>query len=353
MSVRRSLLLAAALMMAACAPTTTPSSPTATTTKPEKTPAPAQPPARRDAQFYESDDFIVTFARQGDTPSSLAARFLGDSAKAWMIEDYNDRKAFQTDQEVVIPKRPWNPSGVYANGFQLVPVLVYHNLAPEAKGRLVIAVSTFEQQMQYLASEGYKVVSLNALVAYTTLGGQLPRKSVVLTFDDGYRSFLQYAYPILMKHGFTATLFVYTDYVGSRNAMSWEELRRLSDEGFTIGAHSKSHHDLRRQQGETTEAFAQRMQAELAQPLQIFRTRLGTEPKFLAYPYGAHDPDVIRKVQDYGYAAAFSVRREGNASFGYPLRLHRSQIYAEMSLKDFARNLNVFHQEPVLGGKRQ
>jgi peptidoglycan/xylan/chitin deacetylase (PgdA/CDA1 family) len=233
-----------------------------------------------------------------------------------------------------------------------VPVLCYHNLAPEAKGRLVLAVSSFEQQMQYLADQGYRVVSLDELAAYTALGGQLPRKSVVLTFDDGYRSFLQYAYPILTKHGFTATLFVYTDYVGTRNAMSWDDLRRLADEGFTIGAHSKSHNDLRRQQGETAEAFGKRMQAELAQPLQLFRARLGREPKFLAYPYGAQDDDVVRKVHDYGYAAAFTVRREGNASFVFPLRLHRSQIYAEMSLKDFARNLNVFHQEPVLGGKR-
>jgi peptidoglycan/xylan/chitin deacetylase (PgdA/CDA1 family) len=94
------------------------------------------------------------------------------------------------------------------------------------------------------------------------------------------------------------------------------------------------------------------MHVELAQPLQLFRTRLGREPKVLAYPYGAHDDDVIRKVQEHGYIAAFSVRREGNASFVYPLRLHRSQIYAEMTLKEFARNLNVFHEEPLLSGKQ-
>lgn len=347
MSGRRSILLAAVLLLTACAPTT-PSSPTAT--KPQPTPTP--PPARRDGQVFESDDFIVTFARQGDTPSSLAARFLGDPGKAWMIEDYNERRAFELNQEVVIPKRQWSPAGVFAGGYQLVPVLVYHNLAPEARGRLVISVAAFEQQMQYLESEGYRVVSLDALVAYTGLGGQLPRKSVVLTFDDGYRSFLQHAYAILKKHGFPATLFVYTDYVGgSPNAMSWDDLRRLADEGFTIGAHSKTHSDLRRRPGETADAFAQRMQVELAQPLQLFRTRLGREPRFLAYPYGAHDEDVIRKVQDYGYTAAFSVRREGNASFVYPLRLHRSQIYSEMTLKDFARNLNVFHQESVLSGR--
>ena len=350
MSGRRAILIVTALVLAACAPTTTPP-PSPTVTQPRSTPTPP-PPARPDGQVFESDDFIVTFARRGDTPSSLATRFLGDPRKAWMIEDYNDRKTFELDQEVIIPKRQWSPAGVFASGYQLVPVLVYHNMAPEAKGRLVISVSAFEQQMQYLESEGYRVVSLDALVAYTALGGQLPRKSVVLTFDDGYRSFLQYAHPILTKHGFTATLFVYTDYVGSRNAMGWEDLRRLADEGFTIGAHSKTHTDLRRNQGETPEAFAQRMQVELAQPLQLFRTRLGREPKFLAYPYGTHDDEVIHKVQDYGYTAAFSVRREGNASFVYPLRLHRSQIYAEMTLKEFARNLNVFHEESLLPGKQ-
>jgi peptidoglycan/xylan/chitin deacetylase (PgdA/CDA1 family) len=346
MSDRRSTLVAAAtLLLAACTQSLLPS-----TTATPSTPTP--PPARRSGQVFESNDFIVTFARRGDTPSSLAARFLGDAGKAWMIEDYNERTAFAPGQEVIIPKRPWSQAGVFASGYQLVPVLVYHNMAAEARGRLVIGVSMFEQQMQYLHSEGYRVVRLDDLVTYTALGGQLPRKSVVLTFDDGYRSFLQYAYPILKKHGFTATLFVYTDYVGSSaNALGWDDLRRLADDGFTIGAHSKSHNDLRRRPGETLEAFTQRMQAELAQPLQVFRGRLGREPRVLAYPYGAYDEDVTRKVQDVGYAAAFSVRREGNASFVHPLRLHRSQVYADMTLKEFARNLNVFHQESVLSGK--
>jgi peptidoglycan/xylan/chitin deacetylase (PgdA/CDA1 family) len=332
----------AALLLAACAPAV-----------PSRAASPAPPAASppRGAPVFESEDFIVTFADKGDTPRSLAARFLRDAGKAWMIEDYNERTTFAGGDEVVIPRRPWSPAGVSAQGYQLVPVLVYHNLAPQARGRLVMAASTFAQQMRYLKSAGYRVVSLEALLAYVALGRQLPGRSVVLTFDDGYKSFLQYAYPILKQHGFTATLFIYTDYVGSSaNALDWDALRRVADEGFSIGAHSKTHSDLRRRPGETAEAFAQRMQAELAQPLQLFRARLGREPRVLAYPYGAHDEDVADKVQEYGYAAAFSVRREGNPSFAHPLRLHRSQIYADLALKDFVRNLTVFHQEMVLSG---
>jgi peptidoglycan/xylan/chitin deacetylase (PgdA/CDA1 family) len=94
--------------------------------------------------------------------------------------------------------------------------------------------------MRYLHTEGYRVVSLQAFVEFNDLRRQLPRRSVVLTFDDGYRSFLQHAFPILKELGFTATLFVYTDYVGAGpNALGWNDLKRLADEGVQIEAHSK------------------------------------------------------------------------------------------------------------------
>lgn len=330
------LAAGAALVLAACAPTVT------------LAPSAAKPSPAPSREVFESEDFIVTFARWRDTPERLAARFLGDPAKAWMIADYNERSEFARGQEVVIPKRPWTPAGVSARGYQLVPVLVYHNIGAQAQGRLVIAASAFEAQMRYLKRAGYRVIRLEDLIEYTTLGRQLPRKSVVLTFDDGYKSFLRHGYPLLRKLGFTATLFVYTDYVSSSsNAMDWDDLRRLADEGFTIGAHSKTHSDLRRRSGEPMEAFTRRMQGELATPLQLFKARLGREPRVLAYPYGAHDEDVADKVREHGYVAAFSVRRAGNPSFVHPLRIHRSQIYAEMTLEEFARNLTVFHQESL------
>src|SRR5437016_3630237 len=276
----------------------------------------------------------------------LADRFLGDPGRAWMIEDYNGLSRVAPGQEVVIPKKPWSPSGVYANGYQLVPVLVYHNIGPQAKGRLVMAARTFKQQMRYLKAHGYRVISLDELVDYTELNRQLPRRSVVLTFDDGYKSFLQYAYPILKELGFTATLFVYTDYVGNgRNALNWDDLKSLAKQGFPIGAHSKTHNDQRRHSGESDEELARRMQVELAEPLALFERRLGQAPQVIAYPYGAHDDALVKKVREHGYIAAFSVRREGNASFVPPLRIHRSQIYSEMTIEEFAKSLDVFQKE--------
>jgi peptidoglycan/xylan/chitin deacetylase (PgdA/CDA1 family) len=320
------------------------SAPPAAAPTPRADEAPARAPAP--GTVFESADFVVSFPVAGETTESLAARFLGDPTKAWMIAEYNDGRGIEAGQEVIIPKRPWSPSGVYPSGYQVVPILAYHNIGPEARGRLIIAARTFEEQMRYLKAQGYRVVSLEAFMEFASLRRQLPGRSVVLTFDDGYKSFLQYAYPVLRELGFTATLFVYTDYVGAgRNSLSWEELARLADEGFEIGAHSKTHTDLRRKAGEADATFARRMQAELGQTL--FEKHLGRPVRSFAYPFGAADSDVVTKVKDAGYHYAFTVRRDGNPSFTPRFLVNRSQIYAEMSLEEFARNLATFHQEAI------
>jgi peptidoglycan/xylan/chitin deacetylase (PgdA/CDA1 family) len=328
-----------ALLLGACATAAPEPTPPAGAGRPPARPAP-RPAA------YESEDFVVTFAQPGDTPETLAARYLGGPEQAWMIEDYTGQQAFAPGQEVVIPRRPWNPAGVTPGGYQIVPILTYHNLGEQAKGRLVLAAASFREQMQYLKTNGYRVVSLGDFVEFTRLGRQLPQKAVVLTFDDGYHSFKDFAYPVLKDLGFTATLFIYTDWVGAgRGALSWNDLRELTAAGFDIQAHTKTHADLRRAHGETEAQYARRMHAELELPQELFNKNLGRRSQILAYPYGRWEEGLLPKVKEYGYIAAFSVRRQGNASFVRPLAAHRSQIYSEMTLDDFVKNLNVFQEE--------
>jgi len=299
-------------------------------------------------ETFESEDFIVAIAKAGDTTQSLAAKFLGDAGKSWMIEEYNEVSTLSPGQQVIIPKRFWNLSGVDPSGYQLVPILCYHNLAPQSKGRLVLGVKSFEEQMHYLKSQGYRVVSLKEFLEFTSLKKQLPRKSLVLTFDDGYRGFIQYAYPILKELGFTATLFVYTDYIGAGvTALSWADLKKLAAEGFDIEAHSKSHGNMRRAATESADEYTKRLAAELNVPKDLFSKNLGYLPQSLAYPYGSQDDVVVQRTKERGYVAAFTVRRQGNPSFVEPLRIHRSQIYSEMSLDDFIKNLNFYNTESL------
>ena len=309
-------------------------------------PAARAPAPERLPRVFESDEYVVTFAGAGETAEHLATVFLGDPRRAWEIEDYNHTDTFTRDQEVVIPKHPWNPAGVESSGYQVVPVLTYYNLAPKAKGRLVMAVATFESQMRYLHEHGYRVVSLPDLLAAGTLSRQLPRRAVVLTFSDGWESFRDYAAPVLKGLGFPATVFVYTDFVGAGSGLSWADLQALAADGFDIEVESKTHGDLRRRSGESDDGYARRLDEELAQPLQLITQHLGTPARALAYPYGAHNEDVEHAAKAHGYAAAFDVRRQANPTFAAPFELHRAQIYADMTLDDFAKNLEVFDDTP-------
>jgi peptidoglycan/xylan/chitin deacetylase (PgdA/CDA1 family) len=343
----RALIVATlALLIAGCA-TASPPAP-AETAAPTPKPAAKTPPKAPTAVVGESEEFVVVQAAAGDTAELLAQRHLGDAAKAWMIEDYNGTRSFTPGQQVVVPKRPWNLAGVDANGYQLVPILVYHNLGPQSKGRLLLGADAFAEQMRYLKSEGYRVVTLAEFVEWLNLKRQLPRRTVVLTFDDGYRAFRDHAYPVLKELGFTATLFVYTDYVGAgRSALAWDDLRSLVAEGFDVQAHSKTHGDLRRAPGETDAQYTRRMQAELNDPLKLFQRQLGRPVTFLAYPYGRVDDSLLGRVRHEGYAAAFTVRRESNAAFVPLLEIRRSQVYSEMTLQQFIQNLNLYHAEDL------
>jgi peptidoglycan/xylan/chitin deacetylase (PgdA/CDA1 family) len=305
------------------------------------------PPVEPLPEAFESDDFVVVLAKSGDTTESLAQRYLGDATKAWLIEDYNGTAAFTQGREVVIPKRPWNPAGVESRGYQLVPILCYHSLGPQTRGRLLMSASAFEEQMRYLKREGYHVITLKQFLEFSALRRQLPRKTVVLTFDDGWKSFKEFAYPILKELGFPATLFIYTDFIGARIALTWPELKDLAQEGFDIQAHTKTHEDMRRKPTESDEDYNRRMQVELVQPLALFQQRVGATPRILAYPYGSHDDGLVKRVREAGYVAALDVRRQGNPSFTPPLTIHRAQIYSEMSLDDFVRNLTVFSEEAI------
>jgi peptidoglycan/xylan/chitin deacetylase (PgdA/CDA1 family)/nucleoid-associated protein YgaU len=346
MSAARGAALAVALVLvvAACATTRQAQAPSEPT--PPATKAPSRPGVKEGAVF-ESREFIVTVVKAGDTPETLAARHLGDPKKRWMIEDYMGVRTFSEGQEVVIPKLEWNPVGVFPWGYQLVPILVYHNISAQDQGKLSIASKTFDAQIKQLHADGFDTLSLADFVAFTAGRRQLPRRSVLLTFDDGYKSFVQYARPILKDYGFGATLFVYSDFIGAGSALSWQELRSLSEQGFDVQAHSKTHGNLRRKEGESEAAYAKRIEAELAFPLTLYKKNLPRPVDALAYPYGEMDDDLVPYVVKYGYTVAFTVRRQSNAAFVSPLKISRSQIYSEMTMKDFTKNLIVFQEEEV------
>ena len=341
------------LVLAACASDSRPkpSSDTGPIPSPHPAPAPVVLP-----EAFESADFIVTVVKPGDSPETLAARYLGSSDKAWMIEEYGGAPSFVAGNEVVIPRREWNPPSVHPSGYQLVPVLVYHNIGAQRKGRLLIAASTFEEQMRYLKTEGYRAIRLEDFLAYLMQKRQLPKKSVLITFDDGHKAFRLYAHPLLKELGFPVVLFIQSDQIASRpnaNSLSWTELGELVKDNVEVQTHSKTHNDLRRACNESEQAYTRRMRAELETPLALLRARfpqLAKGHETIAYPYGQWDESLLRYVKQYGYVAGFTVQGEANPAFVPLLKVKRTQVLADWTLKEFKKTLATFQQEPILSG---
>jgi peptidoglycan/xylan/chitin deacetylase (PgdA/CDA1 family) len=190
-------------------------------------------------------------------------------------------------------------------------VLAYHAVAdcPSALDphQLAMPVANFRRQMEELA-RSRSVVSLDDVFQ-----GRVPRgkPAVAITFDDGYRSVLETAAPILHDHGFPATLFVPTRYLGERNRwdvdaggpfdiLEADDLPRLEELGVAVESHGHSHIHYDTSPPEAIEE-------DLRQSIAILESAVGRRPRYLAYPWGPSSVEARRLVAEAGLEAAFSI----------------------------------------------
>ncbi len=89
-----------------------------------------------------------------------------------------------------------------------LPILMYHHVDPTRKDALTVTAEQFAAQLRFLATAGYQSITCRDVVDHLEHGTALPARPVLLTFDDGYVNNLEYAYPLLVEHGFKATIFL-------------------------------------------------------------------------------------------------------------------------------------------------
>ena len=294
--------------------------------------------------IFKSAEYIVYILQGGETSVTLAERFLGDRKRSWVIEKANESVLFEKGQMIVIPLKEQNKGGLRADGYQVVPVLCYHRFAETCKSATCIPVHIFDQQMRYLKHNNYKVISLGDLLDVLNYRHALPNRSVVITLDDGYRSAYDIAYPILKKYGFTATLLIYTHFVGiSKSAITWDQLREMKADGFEVGSQTISHCDLtKKEAGEDDKTYMERIKRELLVSKQIIDKKLKQDTIYLAFPYGRYNQRALNMCDRVGYKMAFSVKRGGNPFFADPLNLKRNQIL-KRDIGAFIARLKTFY----------
>ncbi len=212
-------------------------------------------------------------------------------------------------------------------------MLCYHRVGgPLELGVTRVARAVFERQMRALARAGWGTLTLGQFGAALAAPCALPRRRFLLTFDDGYASLADFAYPVLADWGFTATTFLITDYVGALNTwdvrytwrrlphLDWRAITRWRDRGFDFASHGASHARL-------TWLADGAVRDELGRSRETLRQRLGAEAgRAIAYPFGAWDERIERLAAAAGYELGFGGAGRGGRA-GSSFAVARVPVY--------------------------
>jgi peptidoglycan/xylan/chitin deacetylase (PgdA/CDA1 family) len=207
-----------------------------------------------------------------------------------------------------------------------VLIFCYHRLVDKIRyPGTEITPAAFEAQMKELKDRGITVISLQDLLAWKRGEKNIPPRSAVVTFDDGWKSQYEVAWPIMKKYGYPFTMFIYTEGVrggslGGGEAITWEQLADMRDNGVDIEGHSATHQDLREGHtitlisgGKRTRTkvtgpqYEEWMQNEVVGSKQLLEQRLGIKVNCFAVPFGNYNEHVKEIARNSGYEAMFTV----------------------------------------------
>jgi len=202
-----------------------------------------------------------------------------------------------------------------------VIVLGYHQFSAAgqpSKNVYSMTQDVFEQEMKYLKDNGYHVVPLSDVVRFVKHEIGLPPNAVAITIDDGYKSAIVYAAPILKKYGFPWTFFVYPEFITvteSKGAASWPDLLALQADGVDIESHTMTHpfltHKMQKFKGKfqalSPEEYDEFLTNETSGSKTLLEQKLGKPVSYLAYPFGDFNKAVEAKAIAAGYDGIFTV----------------------------------------------
>jgi peptidoglycan/xylan/chitin deacetylase (PgdA/CDA1 family) len=233
-----------------------------------------------------------------------------------------------------------------------VPILIYHEVSavqPPTFRKYTVTPRAFAAQMHWLALAGYTPISLDALLAHRERGSALPRRPVVITFDDGFQGSYEHAAPVLRAHGFTATFYLVAGLMGQPSRwllrerglelpiMSWSAARELQASGFTCAAHTLTHARL-------AALTADECGHELRRSREMLEDELGRPVTHLAYPFGTYSEETKAIAEEIGYRSAVSGRIGVSDARDDVLALRRVPISGEEGLADFICRVRTAHR---------
>jgi peptidoglycan/xylan/chitin deacetylase (PgdA/CDA1 family) len=215
-----------------------------------------------------------------------------------------------------------------------VPVVCYHQIRDwkptDSKGAkdYIVQIAAFKEHIKMLADSGYHTILPDQLYAYLTTGAPLPKKPIMLTFDDTDLDQFTIANPTLKKYGFKAVYFVMTVSLGRPHYMTADMVKKLSDEGNVIGSHTWDHHRVDKyshnselkiigKNGKITTRPVDDWVTQIDKPTKKLEEITGKKIDYFAYPFGIWKKPVLPEFQKKGFKIAFQLADKRDPD--YPL----------------------------------
>ena len=234
-------------------------------------------------------------------------------------------------------------------------ILQYHHINTRTPAVTSVSPANFQMHMEYLRDNNFQILPLELVIQTLQSGDVLPEKTAVITFDDGYRSVYEVAFPLLKSYGWPFTVFIASGLVSSNAALysSWDQLREMGNAGATIANHTVSHlYMLDLLEGEDESAWLQRLEFEIEAAEEEIYRQTGQRHKLFGYPYGEYNIPIQELVSRLRYVGLAQHSGPINASSDFTAlpRFPFSGVYASMNsytIKVNSMAFNVSLQSPL------
>ena len=227
-------------------------------------------------------------------------------------------------------------------------VFMYHKFGVSKYPSTSVTINQLENHITELTKDKYNILPLNFIVDAIINDANLPENTIGISIDDADESFFEVAWPLFKKNNIPVTLFVTTGTIvnNNKNYLNWDEIRKLKEEGVTIGAHSHTHAHM-------PDLSIDEVKKEIEISNKIFLKELGEIPSLFAYPYGETSNEIIDLIKNYKFKVAFGQHSgiiNETSNMYYLPRFSLNEKYGEIDRVKFAassKGLGVYDFIPT------
>jgi len=228
------------------------------------------------------------------------------------------------------PTQTPTPTWVFNEAGRIdAPILLYHHVENEVStSRYTVSIPDFRSQMAALDEMGFTAITISQFLEALLDGSDLPQNPIVITFDDGFESVYQNAFPIMKDFSYPGVFYIVANRIYDvPEFVNIAELKEMIAAGWEIGSHSYSHADLTMNHGIAAK--------EIGQSKSYLEAALSTPVLTFAYPFGTIDNFTANKVSEYAYRAGMGLGKATTHTWNTLFYLDRIEIYGDYTLEDF------------------